>query len=98
MTCEPPGEPWVPAVVLKIGSAVVTDRIACWLSSVTARGVERTLASASVLRKESTALTPSAFRKKVDGLKPSCVFAVIIGAAGFPGDRMPLSSPGVARV
>src|ERR1700722_1533363 len=78
-----------------MGWAVVADRTASWLSNVTARGVESTLASASVLRRERTAMTPSAFRKNVEGLNPSLVFTK---SPGVPGVRMPLSKPDCAGV
>src|SRR5690348_15156967 len=72
---EPPVVLAVPAVTLMMGEARVTSIRADSLSKVTVRGEEMTLASAYLLRKESTALRPSAFRKKVSGLKPPAVVA-----------------------
>ena len=71
--CEPPEVFAVPAETLMIGVARVTSILAVSLSSVTVRGVEIVFASASLLMKESTALTPSALRKPVAGVKPLSV-------------------------
>ena len=65
MTSEPPGEPCVPAVFLKMGCARVTERSAVSLSIVTARGVAITFESALWFRKDKVALRPSAFKKAV---------------------------------
>src|SRR5436309_15113093 len=71
--CEPPEVFAVQVEKLMMGVARVTSIFAVSLSSVTVRGAEIVLASASLLRKESTALTPSALRKPVAGVKPVSV-------------------------
>src|SRR5262249_37139198 len=68
-------EPWVPAVVAKIGNPRVTEMVAVWLSSVTMRGVEITCASNEEFRNDNTVRTPSAFKKKVEGIRPLAVFS-----------------------
>src|SRR5216117_1985908 len=56
-----------------MGVARVTSIFASSLSSVTVRGAEIVLASASLFRNDRTAFTPSAFRKPVAGDKPLTV-------------------------
>src|SRR5512138_492467 len=78
-TVAPAGELAEPGVIWKIGKARVTDNVAVWLSSVTARGVATTSVSVSLFRKESTALAPSASRNAVAGLKPFAVSTMSLG-------------------
>src|SRR5262245_17364851 len=56
-----------------IGLARVTSILAVSLSSVTVRGAEMVLASASLLMNESTAFTPSALRNPIAGDNPLAV-------------------------
>src|SRR5271154_3890787 len=95
VTVDPPGEPCVPAVLLKIGTARVTSICAVSLSNVTTRGVAMTCASASWLRNEITALTPSALRNPV-GPNPDAVVAITAGLAKTP--LMIPGEPGVVTV
>src|SRR6266540_3130170 len=75
----PAGELADPGVTWKIGKARVTESVAVWLSSMTARGVEITSVSVSLLKNERTALRPSASRNAVAGLKPLAVSTRIRG-------------------
>src|SRR2546425_175312 len=75
----PAGEKTDPGVIWKIGTALVTARLAVWLSRVTARGVATTSVSLSLLRNDNTAFTPSASRKAVVGLKPLAVSTRSLG-------------------
>src|ERR1043165_7506848 len=76
-----------------MGNDRVTERTAVSLSVVTARGVATTSVSASLFRKDNTALTPSAFKKAVAGFRP---LAGLARSLGLP--RMPRRVAGVAGV
>src|SRR5580693_270739 len=84
---EPPGEPWVPAVVCKMGMALVTDMVAVSLSKVTTRGVDMTWASADEFINDNTADAPSAFRKPV--LPKNPLFAVLPTTPGRSPRTLP---------
>jgi hypothetical protein len=88
---EPPGEPWVPAVVFRMGYVRWIEMLAVSLSKVTTRGVDITWASSDAFMKDITAAAPSAFRKPVPHPNPfEAVFPIIDDGEA----RVPLDKPG----